>query len=190
MQLVYDALFPAMWVAYMAYWWAKARDVKASERREPAPSRLARLAAMAAAVALLWLPRIPLPLLNGRFLPSGIWGFWSGAAVTGGGLLFSVWGRSHLGQNWSQAVTLKEGHELITTGPYALVRHPIYTGLLLGFVGCALARSEWRGLIAVALVAGALWHKVKLEEVWLREQFGESYEAYRRRVAALVPHVI
>lgn len=59
-----------------------------------------------------------------------------------------------------------------------------------GFAGCALARGEWRGLLAVALVFLALWRKLKLEEKWMRLQFGEPYEDYARRVAALVPHVI
>jgi len=85
---------------------------------------------------------------------------------------------------------VKEDHELITSGPYGWVRHPIYTGLLLAIVGCALARGEWRGLLAVALVFGALWHKLKLEEKWMREQFGETYVVYSRRVAALVPHIL
>jgi len=179
-----------MWVSYSAYWWAMSRDVKETERQESAPSRIARLALIICAFALLWLPRVPLPLLNERFLPLGVWCFWSGAAITAGGLLFSVWARRHLGKNWSQAVTLKEDHELITTGPYALVRHPIYTGLLLGFIGCAVARGEWRGLLAVALVFVALWRKLRLEEKWMRAQFGASYETYARRVAALVPYIV
>jgi len=114
---------------------------------------------------------------------------WTGAAVTLYGLLFSVWARHCLGTNWSQAVTLKEGHELITSGPYALVRHPIYTGLLLVVLGCAIARGEWRGLVAFAIVFGELWHKLSLEEKWMREQFGESYTAYSQRVSALVPYI-
>jgi len=85
---------------------------------------------------------------------------------------------------------VKEGHELIRSGPYALVRHPIYAGLLMAFVGTALARGEWRGLIAVALVFVTLWRKLRLEEKWMRAQFGDSYEAYSRQVAALVPHII
>jgi len=85
---------------------------------------------------------------------------------------------------------VKEAHELITSGPYRLVRHPIYTGLLLGFVGSAMASGEWGGLLAVAIIFGALWRKLTLEEKWMREQFGESYEAYSRRVAALVPYII
>lgn len=190
MQLIYDYLFPAMWVGYLAYWWGMSTNVKETERQESAASRLVRLVSIVCAAVLLWLPRAPLRLLNERFLPLGVWCFWSGAALTAGGMLFSVWARRYLGKNWSQAVTLKEGHELITSGPYALVRHPIYTGLLLAFVGCAVARGEWRGLLAVALVFGALWRKLRLEETWMRVQFGEPYEAYSRQVAALVPYIV
>ncbi len=190
MSLVYNYLFPAMWLSLVAYWWAISRNVKETERQEPALSRIARLGLLALAVALLWLPSVPLPLLGKRFLPSGAWCFWSGAAVTAGGLLFAVWARRHLGKNWSQAVTLKEDHELITSGPYGLVRHPIYTGFLLGFAGCAVARGEWRGLLAVVLAFVALWRKLRLEETWMRAQFGESYDIYSWRVAALVPYVI
>ena len=190
MPLIYDYLFPAMWLSFLAYWRVMSTNVKVTERRESIRSRLVRLVAIACAVALLWLPSVPLPLLDERFLPLGALCFWSGSAVTAGGLIFSVWARRHLGKNWSQAVTVKEGHELITSGPYALVRHPIYTGLLLAFVGSAVARGEWRGLVAVALVFGALWHKLRLEEKWMRVQFGESYEAYSRQVAALVPYII
>ncbi|HXC97510.1 MAG TPA: isoprenylcysteine carboxylmethyltransferase family protein [Edaphobacter sp.] len=74
----------------------------------------------------------------------------TGAVVTVVGLLFAVWARRHLGSNWSQAVTVKQGHELITTGPYALVRHPIYTGILTGFLGTAIALSQVRGIIGLS----------------------------------------
>jgi protein-S-isoprenylcysteine O-methyltransferase Ste14 len=86
-------------------------------------------------------------------------------------------------------VTVKDGHKLITSGPYAAVRHPIYTGLLLAFLGTAIARAEWRGLLALLLVFVAIRAKMKLEEQWMRAQFGESYESYSRRVAALVPYI-
>ncbi len=190
MSLIYNCLFPAMWISYFTYWWAMSAKVKVTERSESAPSRLVRMVSILGAFALLWLPRVPLPGLNQRFLPLGVWCFWLGAAITAGGLLFSIWGRRHLGANWSQAVTVKQDHELITSGPYGLVRHPIYTGLLLGFVGSAVALGEWRGLVAVALVFTALWHKLRLEEKWMRVQFGEPYEAYSRHVSALVPFII
>ncbi len=190
MPFFHDYLFPAMWLGYSAYWWAMSRDVKATERSESAASRLARLVAIVCAAVLLSVRSVPLPLLNKRFLPIGAWCFWSGAAITATGLLFSVWARRHLGKNWSQAVTVKEGHELITSGPYAVVRHPIYSGLLLGFIGSAVARGEWRGIVAVALVLAALWFKLRLEEKWMRAQFGEAYGDYSRKVAALVPYII
>jgi len=190
MTYLYKYLFLAMWLGYSAYWWAMARDVKVAERSESRASRFARMAAMVCAAALLMLPSVPLPFLNKRFLPLADWCFWTGAAITEAGLLFSVWGRRHLGKNWSQAVTVKEDHELITSGPYAVVRHPIYTGLLVGFLGSAVARGEWRGILAVALVFAALWFKLRLEEKWMQAQFGESYGAYPRKVAALVPYIL
>jgi protein-S-isoprenylcysteine O-methyltransferase Ste14 len=188
--LIHNYLFPAMWLCYMAYWWGFSRDVKKTERSEAVVSRMARLVLIACAIALLCLPSVPPRLLDQRFLPVGELWFWTGAAITAGGLLFSVWARRHLVKNWSQAVTVKEGHELITSGPYGLVRHPIYTGLLLGFLGSAVARGEWRGLLAVAFVFFVLWRKLRLEEKWMRTQFGEAYEAYSQKVAALVPYFI
>ncbi|MGD0308762.1 MAG: isoprenylcysteine carboxylmethyltransferase family protein [Acidobacteriota bacterium] len=190
MPLISDYFFPAVWLTFMAYWWVMSKNVKVNDRRESLLSRLVRLVLIVCAVALLWLPSVPPPLLDKRFLPHGDSCFWSGLAVTAGGLLFATWARRHLGSNWSQAVTVKEGHELITSGPYALVRHPIYAGLLVAFVGSAVARGEWRGLLAVVLVFGVLWRKLKLEEKWMRVQFGESYDVYSRRVAALLPYVV
>ena len=106
------------------------------------------------------------------------------------GLVFSIWARVHIGRNWSGIVTLKQDHELIQSGPYRLVRHPIYTGLLLGFIGTAIARDEWRGWLAVLMVLAALWRKLRLEERWLTEQFGDAYRQYRSEVAALIPYLL
>jgi protein-S-isoprenylcysteine O-methyltransferase Ste14 len=189
MRIIYINLFSAMWLSYLAYWWAMSRDVKVTERRETVASSLTRTVVLVFAGLLLWLPRVSIPFLNERFLPRGVFWFWIGAAVTAGGLLFSIWARRHIGENWSSAVTVKQDHELITTGPYSVVRHPIYTGLLVAFVGSAVARGEWRGVLAVALIFCIFWLKLRLEEKWMRAQFGESYEAYSRRVAALVPYI-
>jgi protein-S-isoprenylcysteine O-methyltransferase Ste14 len=144
MKITYEFLFPAMWLAYMIYWWEMSTNVKVTERRESMPSRLVRSVSIVCAYMLLLLPAIPLPWICERILPFRVMYFWIGSVITAGGLFFSVWARCHLGSNWSQAVTIKENHQLITRGPNAIVRHPIYTGLLLGFVGNALARDEWR----------------------------------------------
>lgn len=140
-------------------------------------------------IVLLSTTRIPLPWLYRQLWPSGIWPFWIGAAVTVVGLLFAVWARQHLGSNWSHAVTVKQGHELITTGPYALVRHPIYTGILTGFLGTAIALSQVRGVIGFVLIFLVLWAKLRTEEEWMRSQFGETYATYAHQTAALVPYL-
>jgi protein-S-isoprenylcysteine O-methyltransferase Ste14 len=129
-------------------------------------------------------------LLETRVLPYARSVFWTGVAVIAAGLLFTVWARVHLGRNWSGTIAIKESHDLITTGPYSLVRHPIYSGLLLGFLGSAIARAEWRGVLAVAIVTSALWRKLRIEESWLAREFGEAYATYRHRVATLVPFVL
>lgn len=150
-------------------------------------SRLMHIVPLLLALALVWADRVPGPGLNERLFRWSPWAFWAAAVVTAAGLAFAVWARVHIGRNWSGTVTLKQGHELVVSGPYALVRHPIYTGLLLAIVGSALARGEWRGVLAVAIAWAALWRKLRLEERWMVEAFGERYEGYRQRVPALIP---
>ncbi len=185
----YRFLFPAMWLAWAAYWWALSRSVKATARREPVFSRLLHIVPLVLAVVLLWRPGFAIPVLGERFMPLALWPFWTGAALTLAGLLFAVWARVHIGRNWSGIVTVKEGHELITSGPYRFVRHPIYTGLLLAVAGSALARGDWSAVLAFALVFLALWRKLKIEERWMREHFGDLYQTYIQRAAALIPFV-
>jgi protein-S-isoprenylcysteine O-methyltransferase Ste14 len=112
-----------------------------------------------------------------------------GATLTFAGLAFAIWARFVIAGNWSSYVELKRDHELIVAGPYRWVRHPIYTGLLLAFVGSALAVGEWRGVLAVAIVAASFWRKLKLEEAVMRRQFGETYARYAARVPALIPFI-
>jgi protein-S-isoprenylcysteine O-methyltransferase Ste14 len=116
--------------------------------------------------------------------------FWIGVFITISGLCFSAWARKYLGKNWSQEVTIKDDHQLVTDGPYTIVRHPIYTGLLLGFIGTSIAVGELRGLIADVLVFSVLLFKLKLEDKWLLEQFGESYKIYYQKVSAFIPFII
>jgi len=187
---VYWYLFPVMWMGWIGYWWAASRDVKTTSRREPLGSRLLHTIPLTVAGLLLWLPAPPILGLGARIWPFDASVFWAGAALSLAGLLFTVWARVHIGRNWSGTITLKREHELITSGPYRIVRHPIYSGLLLAFVGGAIARGEWRGVVAVGLAFAALWRKLRIEKRWMREQFGAGYDEYARRVAALIPFLL
>jgi len=189
MLFVYRYAFIAIWTGWLVYWWVAARDVKNTIRRESLPSWLLHSVPLIIAVLLLGAQRVP-GFLGERILPLAAWPFWLGLSITAAGMLFSVWARMHLGRNWSASVTIKQGHELITNGPYALVRHPIYTGLLLAFLGTGLALGDWRGLLAFALATAALWRKLRFEERWMRQQFGDAYAAYSKRVAGLVPFIL
>jgi protein-S-isoprenylcysteine O-methyltransferase Ste14 len=186
----YESFFPVVWVVFLLYWQIKAANTKSNQRLESAASRILRVFIFLIAIVLLSTTRIPLPWLYLQLWPAGLLPFWLGAAVTIAGLLFAVWAREHLGSNWSRSVTIKQGHELITTGPYAVVRHPIYTGILIGFLGMAIAISQVRGFIVFVLIFLALWIKLRMEEQWMRSQFGEAYAAYVRQTAALVPYLL
>jgi len=190
MRWFYTWFFPVLWIAYLVYWRVAALNAKTTQRLESLPSRITRSVVFLIGVALLSLPRIPIPWLYRSWIRPSLGTFYGGAAITVAGLLFSVWARLHIGANWSSSVTIKQNHELITSGPYALVRHPIYTGLLTAFAGTALALTEYRGLVAFPLFFFSLWYKLRLEEKWMRSQFGQTYADYSRHTAALIPWLI
>ena len=185
----FESFFPVVWIAFIVYWRIKAANTKAVQRSEPSASGILRALALLIVIVLVSVPRIPLPWLNRQLWPANLWSFSIGAAVTVLGLLFAIWARRHLASNWSSSVTIKQGHELITTGPYALVRHPIYTGILTGFLGTTIALSQVRGFIALTLLFVILWAKLRTEEEWMRSQFGETYATYAHQTAALVLYV-
>lgn len=148
------------------------------------------LRAVDSGITLLTFSRLAGAALGHRFLPRSAALFWIGAVLLLAGLLFSVAARRHLGGNWSSRVTVKQDHTLTRSGPYRLVRHPIYTGLLLAVLGNAIALGEWRGLVALALFCAAFLRKIQIEERFMLEQFGDAYMRYRKEVAALVPGLL
>lgn len=182
--------FPALWAGWGLYWWQQSRGTKTNVWREPLGSRLLHIVPLVVASLLLVVRLDWMQGLNHRFVPLSYALFWVGWGIACSGLVFTLWARRHLGANWSGTVTIKSGHELITTGPYAFVRHPIYTGLLLGFAGSALAIGEWRGILALVIVTVALWRKLRVEERQMQQQFGDAYRAYQRRVSALIPFLL
>jgi protein-S-isoprenylcysteine O-methyltransferase Ste14 len=115
---------------------------------------------------------------------------WTGAFLCVTGLVFALWARVTLGGNWSGMITLKEGHELVERGPYRLVRHPIYTGLLVMFAGTAIAIGYFGGFIGLLLLFVSFWVKLKHEEDLMLKHFPDKYSAYQRRVKRIIPFLV
>jgi protein-S-isoprenylcysteine O-methyltransferase Ste14 len=182
-------LHPALWIAWLVYWKISARGVKPVARQETLRQRLSHFGPIWAAALLFSFPK-RFPLLGQHVFPPNAATFLVGTVILIAGLLFSVWARVALGKNWSAEVTVKEDHELVENGPYRWVRHPIYTGILAGLLGSAIAQDRWASFVAVALVFVGFWFKLLREEAWMRETFGERYAAYGQRTARLLPFVL
>jgi protein-S-isoprenylcysteine O-methyltransferase Ste14 len=188
MEALYVNLIPALWLIWLAYWFIAGRNVKATQRHESLTSRAAHIVPLMVGAWLLWAARLPRGFLGGQIFSPNLATYFAGVGMVAAGLAFSIWARVHLGRNWSGTVTVKQDHELVGDGPYHYVRHPIYTGLLIAFVGCAIARDEWRGVLAIAIIYAGFWRKLKLEERWMTEQFGDAYRRYTDEVPALIPN--
>jgi protein-S-isoprenylcysteine O-methyltransferase Ste14 len=110
-----------------------------------------------------------------------------GIALTAAGIGFAFWARAYLGGNWSSSVTVKVGHQLVRSGPYRWVRHPIYTGMILALTGTAVVRHQVRGLVAIVLLYAGFKIKSKIEEHAMTDTFGAEYEDYSRSTGAILP---
>jgi protein-S-isoprenylcysteine O-methyltransferase Ste14 len=180
-------LFRLAWGLWALSWLAAALWTAPTVKRSAAGARWLHLVIILAGILLLfgktsaWLQAV-------RLWHVGYGGAWVLALLTIPGFLFAWWARLHLGRLWSGAVTRKEGHYVVDSGPYAIVRHPIYTGLLGATLATALAEATLPALCGFALIALGLWLKARLEEEFLRQELGrEAYDFYRRRVPMLVP---
>jgi protein-S-isoprenylcysteine O-methyltransferase Ste14 len=180
------------WLAIFGYWIWSARRLKRTARFENPLKQL----------LLYWLPMIGAFYLLGpgerfghgwlreQFVPHSTLVYSLGLALCVAGAALAIWARHLLGANWSGNVQVKEDHELITAGPYSRVRHPIYTGLLAMFAGSALMVGDIRGLVALAVMSVSFWLKLRAEEKWMLEQFGDRYRRYMQGTRALVPGLV
>ncbi len=186
----YVVPFAVLWLGWFTYWMVAARNMKATRRREPITTFLLNRVFVVIGVLLLVFPHLLPQWLAGSFIVPGMVSYAIGLIMVAAGLGFSVWARVYLGRNWSAVVTIKQDHELVRGGPYGLVRHPIYSGLLFALLGTAVAIGEWRGLVAFAAITVGFLIKMRVEERFMDESFGEQYARYRREVAALIPFVL
>ncbi|MDQ2785729.1 MAG: isoprenylcysteine carboxylmethyltransferase family protein [Chloroflexota bacterium] len=190
--LIDDGIIGALWLVFLAYWAFSAIGVKRDIRRHAWLSALAFRIVAALVVLLLLrasaLRRLARALPRARIIPASPVIESIGVALCAVGIAFAIWARWHLGRNWSSVPTLKEGHELVTAGPYARVRHPIYTGMLTAALGTALTIGGAALIAFVACCVVFLW-RVPVEERLMQQQFPDDYPAYRAQTKALIPFV-
>jgi protein-S-isoprenylcysteine O-methyltransferase Ste14 len=184
-----------VWTALSIYWQWAARKSLTTKSSESLGSRLLHLVLFDGALVLSFWPFEGWPAETWshvqfpRILPASTALVVAGALVAASALVLALAARRALGANWSARVTLKQGHELVQTGPYRLIRHPIYTAVIGIHFGTGLISGRLQGPIAVAMITLAYLRKLKIEESLLRTEFGASYDDYRRRSWALVPWV-
>jgi protein-S-isoprenylcysteine O-methyltransferase Ste14 len=177
-----------LWLAFLVVWAVGAFRTHQTKREEALGSRAFHIGLLAAGSAFLW-PGVSLGFASVPLLARGAALHALAVALVAGGVGLAIWARAQLGRNWSGTVTLKQGHALVLRGPYRFVRHPIYTGITTAILGTGLWLDEVRGLLAVACFLAAFAWKIRLEERWLVEEFGESYREYQRATKALIPFV-
>jgi protein-S-isoprenylcysteine O-methyltransferase Ste14 len=177
------------WLAVGVVWLVTAFGAKPIARQAPGGSTLLHLVAMSIAGFLLFSNQTRFGILAWNVWPQSRIAGLAGFILVVTGVCFAIWARLVLGRNWSGIVTVKQDHDLIRTGPYAIVRHPIYAGFLLAVLGTVIARGEVRSVLAFPIALFAWWRKLQLEEAMMSQEFGEHYEQYSRQVKKLIPFV-
>ena len=176
------------WLLFAAYWLIAAFGAKKSSKTEPVGARLAYIACMVVGFFLVYDFASPiLDFLNHRFISTDQWIRWTGAWVSLAGIMLAIWARATIGKNWSAEVQIKQDHQLIRSGPYAHIRHPIYTGILLAVGGTALAVGEYRAILGLIVIFLGFARKAKKEEAFLAAQFGPAFDEHKRHTGFFLP---
>jgi protein-S-isoprenylcysteine O-methyltransferase Ste14 len=179
------AILGYLWSGFGLCWLAAAavgRSPAGTDHQtgEPHFFRVVRLSILAITFSLLFWQRLAIGFLGRRFVADFSALDYAGFVATLAGLGIATWARIHLGRNWSDKVLIQAGHQLIRTGPYARLRHPIYSGVLLGVLGTAVVLGEWRGAIAFVLLLTNYAIKARKEDRVLAESFGAEFQEHRR----------
>jgi protein-S-isoprenylcysteine O-methyltransferase Ste14 len=177
-----ELAFAVVWGAFWLYWVVAALFTK---RGRVPWSRELRVRAVIVVLAIL---SVRLGALRDHGLDHDPWRGGLGLVLLAMGLGFAIWARFNIGRNWGIPMTRKDDTELVTSGPYHLVRHPIYSGILLAAVGTAVGLNWW-WLIVVALVGVYFLYSATAEERYLTQQFPDTYPAYQRSTKMLIPFI-
>jgi protein-S-isoprenylcysteine O-methyltransferase Ste14 len=177
------------WAIFFAIWVAWGITSKRTARRQSRQSRVAVLATLTLAFLFLLSSAVRIGPLGWRFLSDSTASAGIAVLLTALGFGIAIWARLHLGGNWSPNVTIKQNHTLIQTGPYAFVRHPIYSGISMAAAGLVVLNGDLGSLAAFALLLLRWRTKFRMEEDFMTQQFGDRYLEYKRNVKALVPYL-
>jgi len=177
-----ELVFAVVWAAFWLYWLVAAFSMKRG--RVPWSRELGIRAVLVVIVILL----VRLGAFREHADNTDLWLAGLGLILFALGLGFAIWARVHIGRNWGMPMTQKDEPELVTSGPYHLVRHPIYSGILIAGIGTAMALS-WLWLVAVALAGIYFTYSAIVEERYLTGQFPDTYPAYKSSTKMLVPFV-
>jgi protein-S-isoprenylcysteine O-methyltransferase Ste14 len=177
----------AIWIVMIVYWNISARNIRPVAKAEDEKSTARRQLLLNLAILMLF---VPVPGLTRQFLAPTRAAVAAGFTVQAGSALFYFWTKRYLGRFWSSAVAIMKDHQLVRSGPYRLIRHPLYTGMLGMFVGTAIVSGQYHALIGAALGVFAYWGKIRIEERALSEAFGAEYDEYKRHSSALIPWLL
>jgi protein-S-isoprenylcysteine O-methyltransferase Ste14 len=178
-----------IWFFFGLCWLLPAIFGKRTIQKQTSRSRFLQLALLVGTYVLMAVPDLGWGLLNQPIVPRGRTPSVVGYGLLLAGMFFAGWARISLGGNWSSNVTLKQNHTLVRSGPYRVVRHPIYTGLLVALLGTAIDLGTLRCFLGVILAAIAWKIKSITEEQFMMQQVGDQYTRYRMQVKALVPYI-
>jgi protein-S-isoprenylcysteine O-methyltransferase Ste14 len=183
----FSSLISGAWLITMLVWIASSFSNKQAVRRQATGSRAAQICFGVFAGLLIWGPAHFRLLSGPAVIPDSEAAHLAAFLLTLGGLAFALWSRFIVGRNWSAVITIKQDHELIRSGPYAIVRHPIYCGFLTAVIGAAIERGTIEAFAGAAILAIIFRFKSELEEKFMIEHFGDAYRKYRMEVGAIIP---
>jgi protein-S-isoprenylcysteine O-methyltransferase Ste14 len=184
---VFRALVEIPWIVFIVYWIIGAVKTRANRETESFTSRFAVLLLEGVGYVLIFSGSTGIGFLGTRFIPHTMAGAILGVVLVWSGVALAIWARHHLAEFWSARVTIKEDHQLIRTGPYTYLRHPIYSALVLATIGSALVIDEWRCILGTCLVLVGYCFKAKIEEAMLSQQFGEAFREHQNDTGFLIP---
>jgi protein-S-isoprenylcysteine O-methyltransferase Ste14 len=184
---VFHLLVEVPWIVFVLYWIVSAIRTRDTLQTESFASRYAILLIEVAGFVLLFRHSAGIGFLGNRFMHRTLASAIVGSILTWMGIGLAIWARYHLAEYWSARITIKEDHQLIRTGPYARLRHPIYSGIVLAAIGSAVVIDQWRCVLGVCLVLIGYCIKARKEETMLTQQFGDAFREHQKHAGFLIP---